>query len=104
MPRGLYDNAAERDRFRSNNLLADTGTAPLSGWTLTFAFANGQKVTQLWNGTETQSGATVTVTNMSYNGSVAAGATFTGIGFNGSWNCVTNAAPTSFSVNGTLCK
>jgi hypothetical protein len=50
-----------------------------------------------------QSGANVTVTNMSYNGSIAAGATYSGMGFNGSWNGVTNAVPTSFSVNGKIC-
>jgi hypothetical protein len=57
----------------------------------------------LWNGNETQSGANVTVTNESYNGSIAAGASYTGVGFNGTWNGVTNAVPASFAVNGTTC-
>ena len=83
--------------------IQNTGTTPLSSWTLTWAFANGQTVSQVWNGTGTQSGANVTVKNMSYNGSIAAGATLTGMGFNGTWNNVTNAVPTSFAVNGTAC-
>jgi len=33
-----------------------------------------------------------------------AGATYTGMGFNGTWNGTTNAVPTSFAVNGTTCK
>jgi len=82
----------------------NTGTTAISNWTLTFAFANSQTVTQLWNGNETQSGANVTVTNMSYNGSIPAGGSYNAMGFNGSWNNVTNAVPTSFSVNGTVCK
>jgi poly(3-hydroxybutyrate) depolymerase len=83
--------------------IQNTGTTALGTWTLTWAFANGQTVSQFWNGTATQSGSNVTVTNMSYNGSIPAGATLAGIGFNGTWNNVTNAIPTSFSVNGTAC-
>ena len=83
--------------------ISNTGSTAWSNWTLTWSFANGQTVTQLWNGTVAQSGANVTVTNMSYNGSIAAGATYSGMGFNGSWNGVTNAVPTSFSVNGKIC-
>jgi len=45
----------------------------------------------------------VTVTNESYNGSIAAGASYTGVGFNGTWNGATNAIPTAFSLNGTAC-
>jgi N-acetylneuraminic acid mutarotase len=90
--------------FGATISITNTGTAPISSWTLTFAFANGQKITQLWNGNETQNGVNVTVTNMSYNGSIAAGASVTGVGFNGTWNGATNAAPTAFAVNGTACK
>ncbi|MGP8173077.1 MAG: cellulase family glycosylhydrolase [Terracidiphilus sp.] len=79
------------------------GSAAITSWTLTWSFANGQKVSQLWNGIETQSGANVTVKNEPYNGSIAAGGTLTGIGFNGTWNGTTNAIPTAFSINGTAC-
>ena len=82
----------------------NTGTTAISNWTLTWSFANGQTITQLWNGTETQSGANVTVTNLSYNGSIPAGGSYTGMGFNGSWNNSSNAVPASFAVNGTTCK
>jgi len=84
--------------------IGNTGTTAISNWTLTWTFANGQKVTQFWNGNESQSGANVTVTNMSYNGTIAAGGTYTAAGFNGSWNNQTNAVPTSFAINGTVCK
>jgi hypothetical protein len=46
----------------------------------------------------------VKVTNMSYNGSIPAGGSYTGVGFNGTWNNTTNAIPTSFVVNGTACR
>jgi hypothetical protein len=84
--------------------IQNTGTTAISNWTLTWTFANGQTITQLWNGAETQSGANVTVTNMSYNGTIAAGATLSGMGFNGTWNSITNAVPASFAINGTTCK
>src|SRR5690348_12519177 len=42
----------------------------VSGWTVTWSFGAGQTVTQLWNGTVSQSGGAVTVRNASYNGSV----------------------------------
>jgi len=41
---------------------------------------------------------------MSYNNSIAAGAAYTGVGFNESWNNKTNAVPTSFAINGTTCR
>jgi cellulose 1,4-beta-cellobiosidase len=79
------------------------GSTAITSWTLTWSFANGQTVAQLWNGIETQSGASVTVKNEPYNGSIAANGTLTGIGFNGTWNGTTNAIPTAFSLNGTAC-
>jgi hypothetical protein len=89
--------------FGASITINNTGTTALTSWTLTWAFANGQTVSQLWNGIETQSGANVTVKNEPYNGSIAAGGTLSGIGFNGSWNGSTNAIPTAFSLNGTVC-
>ena len=83
--------------------IKNTGTSALSSWTLTWSFANGQTITQLWNGTETQSGANVTVKNLSYNGSIPAGGSVTGMGFNGTWNNSTNAIPAAISLNGTAC-
>ncbi len=82
--------------------LENTGTANWTSWTLTWTYANGQTITQLWNGTETQSGANVTVSNLSYNGSIPAGGSYTGMGFNGSWTS-TNSVPSAFAVNGHAC-
>jgi phosphoheptose isomerase len=83
--------------------IVNNGSTALTSWTLTWSFANGQTITQLWNGVESQSGANVTVNNVSYNGSISAGGTLSGMGFNGTWNNVTNAIPTAISLNGTAC-
>lgn len=69
------------------------GSSAITGWTLTWQFANGQAVTQFWSTTLTETGAAVTARNVSYNGTLAAGAN-TQFGFLGSWNNMTNSAPT----------
>lgn len=74
---------------------------PLSSWTLTWRFSAGQRITQAWNATVSQSGDQVTVRNASYNANIATGASVT-FGFNGSWNG-SNPVPDSFTLNGTLC-
>src|SRR5581483_9667641 len=69
----------------------------LSSWTLTFDFPAGQAVTQGWNATWSQSGAHVTAASMSWNGSLATGATAS-VGFLASWTG-SNPSPTAFAVN-----
>ncbi|MBL7259495.1 cellulose-binding domain-containing protein [Paractinoplanes lichenicola] len=87
--------------FGASVTVANLGDA-LNGWTLTFAFPDaGQKVVQGWNGTFAQSGSTVSVTNASWNGSVASGGSIS-VGFNGSFTSA-NPVPTAFAVNGTTC-
>jgi non-reducing end alpha-L-arabinofuranosidase len=88
--------------FGANIVIQNTGSSAWTSWTLTFIFpASGQAVTQGWNGTFTQSGQNVTVTNMSYNANVAVNGT-ANPGFNGAWTS-SNPVPTSFSVNGNVC-
>jgi mannan endo-1,4-beta-mannosidase len=67
------------------------GSSAISGWTVTWTFANGQTVNQAWSATVTSSGSSVTARNMSYNGALGGGAS-TGFGFIGSWNG-SNGAP-----------
>jgi len=87
--------------FGTSVTITNTGSTTINGWTLTWNFANGQTITQLWNGSYTQSGSSVSVTNVSYNGVIAPGGT-TNFGFNGSWNG-SNTNPTSFTLNGGSC-
>jgi alpha-L-arabinofuranosidase len=90
--------------FGASLTITNTGTTPINGWSLKFSFPNGQTITQLWGGSYTQSGDAVTITNVSYNGTIPAGGTLTSPpGFNGTWNG-TNAAPTAFTLNGSACR
>jgi beta-xylosidase len=75
---------------------------PVDGWKLTWAFTAGQTITSLWNGTASQSGSQVSVTNASYNAAIATGGTAE-FGFNGAWNNSSNPVPASFSLNGSEC-
>jgi cellulase/cellobiase CelA1 len=72
-----------------------------TGWTLTFPFTAGQKVTQLWGAQWSQPAATVTATGESWNATVPTNGSAS-IGFLASWSG-TNPAPTSFAVNGVTC-
>ncbi|MBA2680304.1 MAG: cellulose binding domain-containing protein, partial [Ktedonobacteraceae bacterium] len=42
--------------FTANVIVTNTGSTAINGWTLKFTFANGQQVTQGWNGTFAQQG------------------------------------------------
>ncbi|RIV39701.1 cellulase family glycosylhydrolase [Micromonospora radicis] len=74
---------------------------PLNGWRLTWTFPSGQRVTQAWNANVTSSGNDVTATNVGYNAALGTNQTVS-FGFNGSWSG-SNPAPTSFTLNGTVC-
>src|SRR5450631_2974500 len=89
--------------FGASLTITNTGSTAINGWSLKFSFPNGQTITQLWNGSVTQSGSAVTVTNASYNASIPAGQALSSEpGFNGSWNG-TNSPPTAFTLNGSAC-
>jgi arabinan endo-1,5-alpha-L-arabinosidase len=74
---------------------------PVNGWQLGWTFGAGQSITQLWNGSFTQSGAQVTVTNAGYNSAISSGGS-TNVGFNGAWSG-SNPVPAAFTLNGVAC-
>jgi hypothetical protein len=85
--------------------IVNGGTTTLSNWTLTWTYANGQTISGSWNGNATQSGANVTVSEQSGQSwqNIPAGGSYSGFGFNGTWNGATNSIPTAISLNGTPC-
>ena len=88
--------------FQGAITIHNTGTVGITNWTLHWTFPESQQITSLWNGSYTQSGEAVTINNLSYNGGIPAGGSYNGVGFTASYSG-TNAAPTSFSVNGIAC-
>jgi chitin-binding protein len=49
------------------------GTTPINGWTVSWTFANGERINSSWSSTLTTSGSTITARNAAYNGSVGVG-------------------------------
>ncbi|MEU5596795.1 cellulase family glycosylhydrolase [Streptomyces sp. NPDC020298] len=96
-----YSVTSQWDTGFQGTVKITNNKATLSSWSLTFDFANGQKVTQGWNATWSQSGTTVTAANESWNGSLGTGASVSA-GFLGS-RSGGNAVPTTFKLNGTTC-
>ncbi|MBY8879422.1 cellulose binding domain-containing protein [Streptomyces sp. PLK6-54] len=64
------------------NVTVTSGSSAIHGWTVSWTYGGGQKITNAWNATVTQSGASVTAANASYNGSLGASAS-TSFGFQG---------------------
>jgi O-glycosyl hydrolase len=87
--------------FVANVTITNSGTSAINGWTLKFTFPGDQKITNGWNGTATQSGENVTITNVSYNGTIAPDGN-TSLGFQGTWTN-SDAVPTAFTLNGATC-
>lgn len=84
-----------------NITLTNTGTTPLTNWSLTFTLPSGQTVTSTWNATLTPSTGQVTAKNLSYNGTLAPAAS-TSFGFQAT-HTGNATPPTAFTLNGTPC-
>ena len=78
--------------FQGQVVVTNTGSATLNSWQLGWTFPGSQAVSNLWNGSYTQSGGNVTVTNQSYNGTLAPGASTT-IGFTATYSGSNTAPP-----------
>ncbi len=89
--------------FNAAATISNTGTVPLSGWTLKWTYANGQILVAVRNATALQLGSAVTVNSIFTNASIPAGGASGQVTFTGLWNKQTNAVPASFSVNGVTC-
>jgi hypothetical protein len=87
--------------FGANVSITNIGDPITNGWRLTWNFASGQSISQIWNATVAQSGTAVTATNVSYNTSIGTNASV-GFGFNGAWSG-SNPVPASFALNGVTC-
>jgi poly(hydroxyalkanoate) depolymerase family esterase len=84
-----------------NITVTNTGTSAVDGWSLAFALASGQSVTNAWNATISPSSGQVAATNLGYDAAVAPGGSVT-FGFQAD-QTGNAAAPTGFSLNGAAC-
>ena len=70
------------------------GSAAVTAWTLSWTLPANQKITQVWNATIAQSGASVTAGNVAWNGQLPAGGST-------SFGLITDSA--DFALNGSVC-
>jgi endoglucanase len=83
--------------------ITNTGTAPIDGWTVRFAFATDPKLREAWLARATQDGATLTATNETYNRRITPGGSVL-FGFNALTPMrLANPAPGLITVNGVAC-
>jgi hypothetical protein len=88
--------------FQATVRITNAGDGAIDGWTLAFAFPDGQTITQLWNGSRVQDGASVTVTAAEWNRSIPPHGTAE-FGFLGSQDGA-NGTPSRFTLNGAECR
>ncbi|MCL6591724.1 MAG: glycoside hydrolase family 9 protein [Firmicutes bacterium] len=83
--------------------ITNNTTTAVNGWTLVWTFPGNQTITNLWNGTYTQSGASVSVKDAGFNANIPANGGSVNFGFNINYSGA-NAKPASFTLNGTACQ
>ncbi|GAB3893096.1 cellulose binding domain-containing protein [Microbispora bryophytorum] len=100
-PRVAYTMNSWNSGFTASISITNTGTSTINGWTLSFTLPSGQSITSGWNATYSPSSGQVSAANVSYNGTIAPGATVD-IGFQATHTGNT-AEPTAFTLNGVPC-
>ncbi|MGW4945650.1 cellulose binding domain-containing protein [Actinoplanes sp. NPDC004185] len=81
--------------------VTNTGSAAINGWALAFGLPAGQTITGGWNATYAPASGSVTATNVSYNASLAPGASVS-LGFQAT-HTGNSGAPSAFTLNGSAC-
>ncbi|MEU5283577.1 glycoside hydrolase family 18 chitinase [Streptomyces sp. CA-278952] len=84
--------------FEGQWTVKNTGTTALSSWTIEWDFPSGTSAGSAWDAALTKSGNHYTAKNLSWNGSVAPGASIS-FGFNGTGS----GSPTGCKLNGASC-
>lgn len=87
--------------FNADVTIRNTGTTPVKGWQLAFAFPGDQKLGSVWNAKAVQQGSEVKATNESWTETIPAGGSVS-FGFNGS-STTAGGVPASFTLNGASC-
>jgi len=89
--------------FIANLTITNTGSSAIQGWKLVFTFPGQERILSGWNGSFTQSGAQVSITNSGSNGTLAPGSSATP-GFQATSSSKNESTPAMFSLNGVTCQ
>ncbi|WP_010246699.1 cohesin domain-containing protein [Acetivibrio cellulolyticus] len=100
---GNFSVSYSQDEWNSGATVSisikNNGSSPVNGWTVSFNYSGDQKITNAWSASYSQSGNSVTFSNLNYNAAIPAGGSVSfgfGISFTGK-----NSVPTNFTVNST---
>jgi hypothetical protein len=89
--------------FGANITVTNRAATAVNGWKVTFTWPDaGEAVQSGWNGTWSQTGSNVTVTNATWNAAIAANGGSVSLGLNGT-STGQAAVPAAFYLNGTVC-
>ncbi|MFF3846293.1 glycoside hydrolase family 6 protein [Streptomyces sp. NPDC002328] len=83
------------------NVTVTNNSAAKSSWSVKWAYAGNQRVTNGWNARISQAGTAVTANNETYNGTLATGGSVS-FGFQGTYSG-SNAVPATFTLDGVTC-
>ncbi|HEV2635447.1 MAG TPA: cellulose binding domain-containing protein [Actinocrinis sp.] len=102
LPTAVYAKASDwGSGFGGQYTITNNLTVDLPTWSLVFSLPANEKITSVWDGTDTASGSTYTVSPASYDADIAPGASVV-IGFDGSYSG-TYADPATCALNQDPC-
>ena len=87
--------------FTAEIIVTNNNQEAVKDWTLTWTFPGDQRINNLWEGTLSRDGRSVSVSNADWNTQMEAGGTAS-FGFLASYSGV-NQIPTGFTLNGQPC-
>lgn len=100
-PRVTYTMSTWSSGFTAAISVTNPGPSTINGWTLSFALPAGQVITSGWNATFSPASGQVSARSVTYNGTLAPGATVD-LGFQATHTGNT-AEPAAFALNGIPC-
>ncbi|KPL86041.1 glycosyl hydrolase [Herpetosiphon geysericola] len=89
--------------FVADVTVTNLQASALNGWNVKFNLPNGQTISNLWNGTVSQTGSAVTVSNAGWNGNLAGNGGSVNFGFQGVGS-PPSLASSAFQLNGVTCQ
>lgn len=63
--------------FQLGFTVANSGSSATTSWSVGYSWPGSQTISQIWSASENQSGAAVTISNLSYDGAISAGGSTT---------------------------